>query len=79
LERALGLVERLRPIADGIEATPAELAIAWTLSFDGVTGAIVGARRPAQVDGWIGAARLSLDAATLEAIAAARADILPTS
>ncbi len=71
VERALALVELLRPIADEIGATPAELAIAWTLHFDAVTGAIVGARTPAQVDGWIGAARLELEPAALEAIASA--------
>jgi aryl-alcohol dehydrogenase-like predicted oxidoreductase len=85
VERALDLVERLRPIAAGIGATPAELAIAWTLHFDGVSGAIVGGRTAAQVDGWIGAAKLDLQAPALEAIAAAIAesdgepDILPRS
>ncbi len=74
VERALSLVELLRPIATEIGATPAELAIAWTLHFAGVTGAIVGGRTAAQVDGWIGAARLDLEAAVLEAIAIARAD-----
>lgn len=73
VERALGLVELLRPIANEIGATLAELAIAWTLHFAGVTGAIVGGRTAAQVDGWIGAAKLDLEAATLEAIAIARA------
>ncbi|MGH7634681.1 MAG: hypothetical protein ACRENC_13185, partial [Gemmatimonadaceae bacterium] len=37
----------------------------------GVTGAIVGARSPEQVDGWIGAARLALTARDLDEIAAA--------
>jgi aryl-alcohol dehydrogenase-like predicted oxidoreductase len=74
VERALDLVELLRPIANEIGATPAELAIAWTLHFAGVTGTIVGARIPAQVDGWIGAAELDLEAAALDAIATARAE-----
>ncbi len=74
VERALHLVELLRPIANETEATPAELAIAWTLHCAGVTGAIVGARAPAQVDGWIGAAKLDIDAAALEAIATARVE-----
>ncbi|HEX3735373.1 MAG TPA: aldo/keto reductase [Solirubrobacterales bacterium] len=73
VERALDLVELLRPIAEAVEATPAELAIAWALHFAGATGAIVGARAPAQVDGWIGAADLDLEPATLEAIANAMA------
>ncbi|HSS32000.1 MAG TPA: aldo/keto reductase [Solirubrobacterales bacterium] len=75
VERALELVERLRPIADGIGATVAELAIAWTVQIDGVSGAIVGARTPAQVNGWIRAAKLNPERATLEAIAAAIAEI----
>jgi aryl-alcohol dehydrogenase-like predicted oxidoreductase len=47
------------------------VAVAWTLAWPGVTGAIVGARTPAQVDAWIGAAALELTAADLEQIAAA--------
>ena len=72
VERALDLVERLRPIAVKAGASVAELAIAWALHFDGVGGAIVGGRTPAQVDGWIGAATLRLDADALAAIEAAR-------
>lgn len=79
VEQALELVERLRPIADGIGATPAELAIAWALHFAGVSGAIVGGRSVAQVDGWIDAAKIELEPATIDAVAAARADILPAS
>lgn len=74
VEQALDLVERLRPIAAGAGAGVAELAIAWTLHFPGVAGAIVGGRTPAQVDGWIGAATLELDEATLARIAAARTE-----
>ncbi len=40
----------------------AEVAIAWTLSNPAVTGAIVGARRPEQVDGWIEAGDVELSA-----------------
>jgi aryl-alcohol dehydrogenase-like predicted oxidoreductase len=36
------------------------VAVAWTLAFPGVTGAIVGARSPRQVDGWLPAATLEL-------------------
>jgi aryl-alcohol dehydrogenase-like predicted oxidoreductase len=36
------------------------VAVAWTLAWPGVTAAIVGARSPEQVDGWIDAGRLSL-------------------
>jgi aryl-alcohol dehydrogenase-like predicted oxidoreductase len=34
--------------------------VAWVLTWDGVTGAIVGARSPEQVDGWIDGATLEL-------------------
>jgi aryl-alcohol dehydrogenase-like predicted oxidoreductase len=56
----LALVDRLRDITEAIGCNLAELAIAWTYSVDGVTAAIVGARRPDQVDGWIGASDLVL-------------------
>ena len=46
-----------------------ELAIAWTLAWPGVTGAIVGARTPEQVDGWIDAGTLELTDADLDEIA----------
>jgi aryl-alcohol dehydrogenase-like predicted oxidoreductase len=69
LDRNLELVERLEPIAAGAGCTLPELAVAWTLAWAGVDGAIVGARRPEQVDGWIGAAELELSAEALQQIA----------
>jgi aryl-alcohol dehydrogenase-like predicted oxidoreductase len=65
----LALVDRLRDMAQEIGCSAGELAIAWTLHQPGVTAAIVGARRPAQVDGWIGAASVRLGDAELRAIA----------
>jgi aryl-alcohol dehydrogenase-like predicted oxidoreductase len=47
------------------------VAIAWTLAWPGVTGALVGARSPEQVDGWIGAATLELTLEDLDEIARA--------
>ena len=69
LERNLALAEALSPIADRHGVTPGAVAIAWTLSTPGVTGAIVGARRPDQVDGWISAATLELDDDDLDELA----------
>ncbi|HUQ40589.1 MAG TPA: aldo/keto reductase [Acidimicrobiales bacterium] len=69
LERNLDLVDRLRPIADKVGCALPELAVAWALAWEGVTGAIVGARDPGQVDGWIGAGRVDLDGAAIAAIA----------
>jgi aryl-alcohol dehydrogenase-like predicted oxidoreductase len=61
LTRNLELQDALRPVAERHDATPAAVAVAWTLHWPGVSGAIVGARSPEQVDGWIGAADLTLD------------------
>src|SRR5438105_3242055 len=71
LRRNVGLAEALRPIAQRHGVTVAAVAVAWTLAWPGVTGAIVGARSPAQVDGWIGAASLELTDADLDEIAGA--------
>lgn len=60
LERNIALRDALRPIAARHGTTVSAVAVAWTLTVPGVTGAIVGARTPAQVDGWIGAATLRL-------------------
>lgn len=71
LERNLALRDRLRVVAARCGVTVGELAIAWVLAWPAVTGAIVGARSAAQVDGWISAGALRLDARDLAEIAAA--------
>jgi aryl-alcohol dehydrogenase-like predicted oxidoreductase len=71
LSRNLKLRDALRPIARRRGTTVAAIAIAWTLSWPGVTGAIVGARSPKQVDGWIGAGQIELTLAELDEIARA--------
>lgn len=71
LARNLALVEAVRPVADRHGVSVGAVAIAWTLAFDRVTGAIVGARSPEQVDGWLPAAGLTLDDADRTEIAAA--------
>jgi aryl-alcohol dehydrogenase-like predicted oxidoreductase len=70
LSRNLELVELLREIGDRHGVSPAEVAIAWTPSHPAVTGAIVGARRPDQVDGVVGAAELKLGEDELDEIEA---------
>jgi aryl-alcohol dehydrogenase-like predicted oxidoreductase len=60
LSSNLQLVETLNEIAFVHNVTPGVVAIAWTLRHPGVTGAIVGARRPEQVDGIISAAEFQL-------------------
>jgi aryl-alcohol dehydrogenase-like predicted oxidoreductase len=71
LGRNLALRDALRPIAQRHDTTVSAVAIAWTLAWPGVTGAIVGARSPEQVDGWIGAATLELTLDDLDQIALA--------
>jgi len=71
LERNLRLRDSLKPIAQRYGTTTAAVAIAWTLAWPGMSGAIVGARSPEQVDGWIAAAGLILTADDLDEIAAA--------
>jgi aryl-alcohol dehydrogenase-like predicted oxidoreductase len=73
----LELAARLRPIADRHDTTVAAVAVAWTLAQPGVTGAIVGARRPSQVDGWLGAGDLELTETDLAEINQALRDTQP--
>jgi aryl-alcohol dehydrogenase-like predicted oxidoreductase len=67
----LALADALLPIAEKHGVTRAAVAIAWALSWRGVTAAIVGARRPEQVEDWVDAGELVLDPADLDAVAAA--------
>jgi aryl-alcohol dehydrogenase-like predicted oxidoreductase len=71
LQRNLALRDALLPIAARHDTTTGAVAVAWVLARPGVTGAIVGARSPEQVDGWIAAARLKLTEKDLEEIASA--------
>ncbi|WP_433193348.1 aldo/keto reductase [Nocardia sp. CA-107356] len=71
LSANLALVEALRPIATRHGVTVAEVALAWATAWPGVTGAIVGARTAAQIDGWLGASDLVLAADDLAAIESA--------
>ena len=74
LSQNLELVERLHAVADRHHVSLGATAVAWTLRNPAVDGAIVGFRRPDQVDPIVGAANLELtaaDHATLELRAAA--------
>jgi aryl-alcohol dehydrogenase-like predicted oxidoreductase len=68
LSHHLALVERLRVVADRHSTTPGAVAIAWALRHPAVDGAIVGFRRPAQVDPLLRAADLRLDACDIAVI-----------
>jgi len=68
LTRTLQLVELLREIGARHNKSPGEVAIAWTLRRPEVTAAIVGARKPGQVTGIIGAAEWRLTGEELSQI-----------
>jgi aryl-alcohol dehydrogenase-like predicted oxidoreductase len=64
----LDRVQRLRPIADGLGITMAQLALAWALRTPALASAIVGASRPEQVIDNAAASGIDLDEQTLAAI-----------
>jgi aryl-alcohol dehydrogenase-like predicted oxidoreductase len=69
LEANLEMAGRLEPVAERHGVPVAAVAVAWVLATPGVTGAIVGARRPSQVDGWLPAGNLRLTEADLAELA----------
>jgi aryl-alcohol dehydrogenase-like predicted oxidoreductase len=60
LSRNLKLAELLKEIGERHGVSAGAVAIAWTLKHPAVTAAIVGARRPDQVDGIIGGGNIQL-------------------
>ena len=64
----LEAVQRLRPIADALGLSIAQLSLAWVLREPNVASAIVGASRPEQVEANAAAAGVTLNDGTLEAI-----------
>jgi aryl-alcohol dehydrogenase-like predicted oxidoreductase len=70
LSKHLALVEKLRGIAAKHDKTVAQLAIAWVLRRAEITSAIVGARRPSQIEETVGAACWRLTPETLDEISA---------
>lgn len=67
-EGILELVRRCGLIAGRLAVDATALLVAWTLSRDGVTSAICGARSQAHVDGWVGAADLDVPSEALAEI-----------
>jgi len=64
----LEAVKHLRPIADGLGITMAQLALAWVLREPNVAAALTGASRPEQVEENAAASGIELDEETLRAI-----------
>jgi aryl-alcohol dehydrogenase-like predicted oxidoreductase len=72
LTRNLALVDLLRAIGKRHNASPGEVAIAWTLKNPAVTGAIVGVRSKEQVGGVAGAPDVNLSSDEVRSIELAR-------
>jgi len=70
LARNLQVAAAIQGVANRYNVSAASVAVAWTLAWPGVTAAIVGARSPAQVDGWRDAAWLELTKADMDEIGA---------
>ncbi len=69
IERSLAVVDGLRPIAERLGITVAQLALAWTLRDDRVTSALIGASSVAQLENNLAAVKnLEFTPEELEAI-----------
>jgi aryl-alcohol dehydrogenase-like predicted oxidoreductase len=68
LTQNLDLVQRLTAVAERHDTTPGAVAVAWTLSNPAVDGAIVGFRRPDQIDPILTATSLELSDEDLDQI-----------
>lgn len=62
---SIAAIRRLKAVADDLGVTRAQLALAWALRQPGVSSAITGATRPAQLDETLKAVDLTLDNDTL--------------
>jgi aryl-alcohol dehydrogenase-like predicted oxidoreductase len=67
-DELLAKVQDLRPIAEEVGLSMAQLAVAWVLQNPNVASAIIGATRPEQVEENVKAAGVKLDAEVLKRI-----------
>jgi aryl-alcohol dehydrogenase-like predicted oxidoreductase len=75
-DEVLERVQQLRPIADELGLSMAQLAVAWVLQNDNVAAALVGASRPEQVEDNIKASGVELEPEVLARIDAALGDVV---
>jgi aryl-alcohol dehydrogenase-like predicted oxidoreductase len=68
MAEAAALVDRMRPLAERIGASVAQLALRWALEQTGVTAVIAGSRNPAHTVANAAAGSLALDASVLAEI-----------
>ena len=74
----LSRVQELKPVADELDLTMAQLAVAWVLQNDNVAAALVGASRPEQVTENVKAAGVSIPTELMAKIDDALGDVVET-
>jgi aryl-alcohol dehydrogenase-like predicted oxidoreductase len=74
-EDVLERVQRLRPIANGLGVSMAQLALAWILREPNVASVIVGASRPEQIRDNVAASGIHLDDETVRSVEDALAPV----
>jgi len=77
-EQVLTAVQQLRPVADELGVTMAQMAVAWVLAHDNVAAAIVGASRPEQVAENVAASGVQIPLELLTRIDEVLADVMIT-
>jgi aryl-alcohol dehydrogenase-like predicted oxidoreductase len=75
-DEVLSRVQKLRPVADDLGLSMAQLAIAWVLQNDNVSAAIIGASRPEQVHDNVKAAGVRIPAEAMARIDEALGDVV---
>ena len=70
-EDVLTTVQKLKPIAESLDLSMGQLALAWALQNKNVASVIMGATKASQVKDNVKASGVKLDASTLSAIDAA--------
>ena len=75
-DEVLEWVQKLRPIADEVGLTMAQLAVAWVLQNDNVAAAIIGASRPEQITENVKASEVELTPEVMAKIDDALGDVV---
>ena len=75
-DSVLAAVQRLRPIADDLGLTMAQMALAWALQEENVASAITGASRPDQIDENVAASGVAIDDGVMAMIDDALGDVV---
>ncbi len=74
-QESIAAIRKLKPVADDLGVTRAQLALAWVLRQPGISSAITGATKPAQLDETLKAIDITLDSDTLARIDAIMAPV----